>query len=404
MTRLPDAGRKQQRALAFILLTVMLDAMGSGILIPVIPQLIIELGGQGISGSAVYGGWLMAVFAIVQFAAAPMLGNLSDRIGRRPVLLVSLAAYGLSYILMGLAPTLAWLFVAQALTGLFGATPSTAGAYIADISSAAQRTARFGLVGAAYGSGTIIGPVIGGLLVQQGTRAPFFVAAALSLVTVGYGAVVLPESLAQGSRRVFLWSRANPVGAFHELRLVPGVATLLTVAFLQRVSLMALPATWPFFTMEVYHWNARAIGYSLAAFGMSTVLFQAVLVGRIDRRFGARNTTILGLAMLACGYLGFAFGAVWWVAFVCIPLCAMGFMSGASLSSMLSHRVSSDQQGAMQGAIASVNGLGAVGAPLLLPWLFSRMTGTHAPIYFPGAPYLAGALLALAAVALMRRQ
>jgi DHA1 family tetracycline resistance protein-like MFS transporter len=389
--------------LAFILLTVMLDAMGIGILIPVIPQLIIELGGQGISGSAVYGGALMAVFAIVQFVAAPVLGNLSDRVGRRPVLLVSLAAYGLSYILMGFAPTMAWLFFAQALTGLFGATPSTAGAYVADISRPEQRTARFGLVGAAFGIGTIIGPVIGGLLVQQGTRMPFFAAAALSLVTVVYGAFALPESLSPVSRRAFLWSRANPVGAFRELRQSAGVATLLTVAFLQRLALTALPATWPFFTMEVYHWSARSIGFSLAAFGLSTVVFQSVLVGPMDRRYGARRTTIIGLAMLVCGYFGFAFGLVWWASLICIPLCALGFMSGASLSSLLSHLVSGDQQGAMQGAIASVNGLAAIGAPLLLPWLFSRFTGPAALVYFPGAPYLVSALVAVAAILLMHR-
>jgi DHA1 family tetracycline resistance protein-like MFS transporter len=390
-----------RRALAFILLTVMLDAMGAGILIPVIPQLIITLGHTRLGDAAVYGGWLMATFAIVQFLASPVLGCLSDAVGRRPVLLVSLAAYALSYIVMGYAPSLAWLFVAQVLTGLFGATPSTAGAFLADISTPQQRTARFGQIGAAYGVGIIVGPVIGGLLVSHGLKAPFLLAAALGLANVLYGLLVLPESLPRSARRRFSWARAHPVGVVGELRELPQMRRLLIVNFLQRTAATTLPATWPFFAMLAFGWTARDVGISLAAFGTTTVLAQAVFVRQLERWLGTRRLTYAGILMMSAGYSGFAFVGVHWLQLLCIPLSAMGYVAMAGISSLVSQSVGSDRQGWAQGALASVNGLAAVCAPLAMPWLFGWFTSSAAPVRFPGAPYLAGALLSVLALVLL---
>jgi DHA1 family tetracycline resistance protein-like MFS transporter len=299
-----DPPPAHQRAGWFVLVTVALDAMGLGLLIPVMPVLIQQLTGQGLAEAAVYGGWLTAVFAGVQFFAAPVLGSLSDHFGRRPVLLVSLCAFGLSYLLMSVAPSLAWLFLAQALTGLFGATPSTAGAYIADVTPREERTRRFGAMSAAFGSGLVIGPVMGGLLVSYHARLPFLAAAALSLVSVAYGYFVLPESLPRERRRPFSWRRANPVGAFREVRQYSGAALLLGAVLLQRVASGTMPAIWPYFTMELYRWSPQTVGWSLAAFGASTILAQAVLIRHFDQRFGSAGTACIGLLCLMAGYLG----------------------------------------------------------------------------------------------------
>jgi DHA1 family tetracycline resistance protein-like MFS transporter len=302
---------------------------------------------------------------------------------------------------MGFAPTLAWLFVAQVLTGLFGATPSTAGAYLADISAPQERTARFGMLGASYGLGLIIGPVVGGLLVEQGLLAPFLAAAGLSLANVAYGAWVLPESLSPAMRRKFSWARANPVGVLKDLQHMPRVARLLLVTLLQRIAATTLPATWPFFAMLSFHWSPREVGWSLAVFGITTVLTQAVFVRRLERLLGTRGLTIAGIMLMIAGYAGFAFVPVPMLQMLCIPLAALGYAALAGLSSLLSQSVGADQQGWVQGAMASANGIAAVCAPLLMTWLFGYFTVASAPFRFPGAPYLAGAVLAAAGLALL---
>lgn len=392
------------RSLFFILLTVMLDAMGNGILIPVIPLLLVKLTGTGLSDSAVFGGWLMATFAIVQFVASPLLGSLSDAVGRRPVLLTSLAAFALSYVVMAFAPNLVWLFIAQVLTGLFGATPSTAGAYLADISAPHERAARFGQIGAAYGLGIIMGPVIGGLLVSYDLKAPFFLAAALGLANVAYGAFVLPESLPRAARRTFSWRRAHPVGLFGELGDVPNLRRLMLVTFLQRTAATTLPATWPYFAALAFGWSPRDIGLSLAVFGATTVLSQAVLVKWLVSWVGTRGIAYIGMSMMSIGYLGFAFVSIPWIEWLCIPLSATGYVALAGLTTLASQSVGADRQGWVQGALASVNGLAAVCAPLLMPWLFGWFTSDHTPIHFPGAPYLVGAMLSLLALLLLQNR
>src|SRR5581483_6877321 len=351
----PVLGR--HRVLFFILLTVTLDAMGIGLLIPVIPKLIQHLTGQGFAAAAVYGGWLTATFAAAQFFAGPVLGSLSDRLGRRPVLLASLAAFGLSYGVMAAAPSLAWLFIAQLLTGIFGATPATAGAFIADISPPAERTRNFGLMAAAFGTGLILGPAAGGMLAAVHLRAPFLVAAGISFLAAGYGAVVLPESLPPELRRAFSWHKANPLGAVTALHgSNAGVGTLLAAAFFQRFSTATLPAIWPYFTMQQYAWTEREVGYSLAAYGIVTVFVQVTLLRWLDAHMGTRRTAWLGLVLLTLGYLGFACITGAWVVALAIPLTAMGFVAGPALAGMLSQRVRPDEQGILQGVLASLNG------------------------------------------------
>lgn len=391
------------RAIAFLLVTVGLDAMGIGLLIPATPQLILALTGEGLARAAVYGGWLTATFAAIQLLAGPVLGSLSDRYGRRPVLLLSLAAFGLSYLLMAFSPSLPWLFLSQALTGLFGATPATAGAYLADITPAPLRARRFGLTAAAFGTGLVIGPAAGGLLVSLGLRVPFVVAAFLSIATVAYGAFVLPESLPARLRRPFSWRAASPSGALRELRRHGRVGLLLVAVFLQRVSTTTLPATWPYFAMHEYGWSSRGVGYSLAAFGAATVVGQVWLLRVIDRAFGSGRAAEVGLALSAIGCLGFAFGHGAWVAPVCIPLATMGFMAGPALAGMLSVRIPGDAQGLLQGVIASLNGVAAVLTPLVMPALFSKFSDGSLPVDFPGAPYFLSALLALGGTLLVNR-
>ncbi len=383
-----------RRVLLFILLTVALDSMGMGILSPVTPKLVLELSGAGLAQAAIFGGWLTAAFAGMQFLAGPVLGSLSDGFGRRPVLLVSLSAFGLSYVLMALAPTLAWLFAAQLLTGLFGATPATAGAYIADVTPPAERARHFGSLAAAFGLGLIIGPAAGGLLAEHGTRVPFYAAAVLSLATVAYGALALPESLRPELRRAFSWRRANPLGAIGALRRHARIGLLLAAVFLQRVSTTALPAIWPYFTMQEYGWTPRQIGYSLAIFGFATVLFQVGVLRWLDAHLGTRRAAILGLAAAAIGFLGFAFLRGAWIVATCIPLTTLGFMAGPALAGMLSVRIAADAQGMLQGVMASLNGVAVVLTPLVMPWIFGIVAG---------APFVLSAALAVLGILCIQR-
>lgn len=385
------------------MLTMGLDALGLGLLIPVLPKLILELTGEGLTRAAVYSGWLTATFAAMQLVAGPILGGFSDRFGRRPVLLLSLAAFGCSYILMGFAPSLFWLFVAQVLTGLFGATPATAGAFVADVTEPKERTARFGLLQAAFGTGLIIGPALGGFLVTYGTRVPFFVAASLSLFTVMYGVWALPESLRPELRRGMSWQRSHPVGALRELAHYPGIALLFAALLMQRIASNTLPATWPYFTMQQYSWTSRGVGLSLAVFGLAAVVSQVWLLRRIEARVGARRTAAMALLLLAISYLCFAFGRSGWFAALCIPLATMGFIAGPALVSMMSVLVSADRQGSLQGVVASITGLSVIVTPLVMPWLFSAFTLGVMGIHFPGAPYLLGTLLALLGVVFITR-
>jgi DHA1 family tetracycline resistance protein-like MFS transporter len=384
-----------KKAMLFILITVLIDTIGFGIVAPVTPELIMELTGQPISEAALYGGWLMFLYALTQFFAAPILGNLSDRFGRRPVLIASLFTLGLDYLLMAFAPTLEWLFVGRAIAGVAGATFATANAYIADISDPEMRAQNFGLLGSAWGFGFILGPVIGGLLGEYGSRVPFFAAAALAGANVLYGLFVLPESLPTEARRAFSFKRANPIGALAQMRKYPGVLLLFGALVLYQLAHDANPSTWTYYTMLKFGWSERDVGLSMGVLGISIVVVQGLLIRIVIPKLGDRMTVLLGLAVMATGYLGFSLAGEGWVMLVFIVPFALGSLAMPALRSILSHRVGADAQGELQGAMSSLMSLTAIVAPVFLTQLFGYFSSASAPVYFPGAPFMTAAVLTM---------
>ena len=297
----------RKAALAFIFVTVLIDVTGLGIIIPIIPALIVELTGEGLSKAAIYGGWLMFVYASTQFLFAPIIGGLSDRFGRRPVLLFSLFGFGIDYILIGLSTNIVWLFIARLISGITGASITTASAYIADISAPEKRAQNFGLIGAAFGLGFIIGPVIGGLLGQYGTRVPFFAAAALTLVNVLYGFFVLPESLPKEERRPFNIKRANPLGSLKQFKQFPGIMGLVGVFALIYLAGHATNSTWTYYTMQKFEWDEKMVGISLGVVGLCVAVVQGGLTRIVIPKLGEVKSVYFGLLLYFLGYIGFAF-------------------------------------------------------------------------------------------------
>ncbi len=379
--------------MAFLLVTVLIDTIGFGIVAPVTPELIVELTGETLSEAAIYGGWLMFLYALMQLFFAPILGNLSDRFGRRPVLLVSLFALGVDYLLMALAPTLAWLFVGRVIAGVAGATFATANAYIADVSDAEQRAQNFGLLGAAWGFGFILGPVVGGVLGEYGSRVPFFAASALAVANVLYGFFVLPETLAPESRRAFSFRRANPIGALGQMGRHPGVLVLFGAIVLYQIAHDANPSVWTYYTMLKFGWSERDVGFSMGVVGLSIVLVQGVVIRAVIPRIGDRGAILVGLLLMAAGYLGFALATRGWMMLAFILPFSLGGLAMPALRSVLSNRVPADAQGELQGALSSLMSLTAIVAPVFLTQLFGYFTSASAPIHLPGAPFLAAAVL-----------
>jgi DHA1 family tetracycline resistance protein-like MFS transporter len=404
-----DQPRASRFALLFIFITMLVDTIGLGIIIPVIPKIIAELTGhnlppaQALSEAARYGGWLFFVYALMQFLCAPLIGNLSDRFGRRPVLILSLLAFGLDNLLTGLAPTIVWLFVARIMSGAAGASYSVANAYIADVSPPEKRAANFGLTGAAFGVGFIVGPVIGGTLGEYGSRLPFFVAAGLALANALFGLIVLKESLAKEQRRPFELRRANPFGAFKSLSRFPTIVGLFGVMVLMRLAHDANPSVWTYYTMLKFHWSPREVGYSLMAVGAMTAIVFGFLTRIIIPRIGEERSVYLGLACGAIGFAGYAFSTEGWMMYAWMAAWAFMGLVNPSLNAIMSKLVGSNEQGELQGALACLGSLTSIVSPPLLTNLFSYFTGTSAPIYFPGAAFLAAAMfLVLAAFAFAR--
>lgn len=392
-----------KRALAFIFVTVLLDITGFGIIIPVMPKLIVELTGEGFGGAAIYGGWLLFIYALMQFFFAPIIGNLSDRFGRRPVLLLSLFAFGMDYIIIGLAPTIGWLFLGRAAAGVAGATTTTANAYIADISPPNKRAQNFGLIGAAWGLGFIIGPVIGGVLGDFGTRVPFFAAAGVALVNVVYGFFVLPETLPREQRRPFSMKRANPVGALLRMRLYPVVVGLFGVLFLYQIAHDANPSTWSFYTMLKFDWTPRQVGYSLGFVGLMVAIVMGSVIRVVIPRIGEVRAVYVGLSMMAVGFFGFAISTRGWMLYLFIIPFSLTGLAMPALRSIMSKQVPANAQGELQGAITSLISLTAIVAPLFMTQLFGFFTSARAPIYFPGAAFLAAAILVTGSTLLFLR-
>lgn len=392
------ADQSSRKALTFIFITLLIDVIGLGIIIPVLPALIREVHGGTIADASRYGGFLTFAYASMQFLCSPIIGGLSDRFGRRPVLLLSLLGFSLDYLLMGFAPTLTWLFVGRIIAGITGASFTTAGAYIADVSTAEKRAQNFGLLGAAFGLGFIIGPVIGGLLGHFGPRIPFFFAAALALANALYGFFILPESLSTANRRPFEWSRANPIGSLRHLQRHPMVMGMLVPFVLMYIAGHANQSTWTYYTIEKFGWNETWVGYSLGFVGITVAIVQGGLIRKILPVLGQTRAVFVGLAFYGVTFILFAFATKGWMMFAFMIPSALGGIAGPALQGIMSGRVPPNEQGELQGALTSVISLTSIAGPLLMTWLFFTFTRADAVAYFPGAPFLAAGILSLASL------
>jgi len=385
----------RKHALAFIAVTLLLDTIGFGLIMPVYPRLLVELTGESVSRAAIYGGWLGFVFAAMQFVFAPILGNLSDRYGRRRVILFAVGALGIDYIITGFAPTLAWLFVGRAIAGAAGASFTPAFAYVADISPPEKRSQNFGVVSAAFGIGFIIGPAIGGLLGTLGPRAPFFAAATLSLINFSYGFFVLPESLPPERRRAFEWRRANPLGTLGQMKKHPVVLGLLSALFLWSLGNQVMPSTWAFYTKLRFGWSEAMIGASLAAVGVVMVSSQALVMRLVVPRLGERRAAMIGIVSGTIGYFGFGLATAGWMMFALLATWFFAAIVMPATNSLMSHRIKPDAQGELQGAVASLFALSAIIGPPFLTHLFSRFSAPDSSVYLPGAAFFAAGILAI---------
>ena len=382
-----------RHAIVFVAITLLLDTIGFGLIIPVLPALLVSVTGASVSRAAIYGGWLSFLYATMQFLCAPVLGNLSDRFGRRPVLLYAIGALGVDYVIMGAAPTLGWLLLGRAISGMAGASFTPAYAYVADISPPERRARNFGVVSAMFGLGFIVGPALGGFLAHFGPRAPFFAAATLCLLNFGYGVFVLPESLPPERRRAFVWSRANPLGTFVQMRRRPVVRGLLAALFLWMVANQVYPSTWSFYTKFRFGWSEAMIGASLALVGAIMVTSQVTLLRRLVPRLGERRTALLGVTIAAVGYAGYATATAGWMMFAWLSTWFFGAIVFPLTNALMSHRIGADAQGELQGAVAGLSSLAAIAGPLLMTQLFGRFTAPAAPVHLPGAAFLAASLL-----------
>jgi DHA1 family tetracycline resistance protein-like MFS transporter len=389
---------KRPAALAFIFVTILIDVIGLGIILPVMPTLIQQLTGEGVSRAAQYGGWLTFAYAAAQFAFAPVVGGLSDRFGRRPVLLASLLGLGCDYIFLALAPSLTWLFVGRIVAGVTGASFTTATAYIADVSPPEKRAQNFGLVGAAFGLGFIIGPVLGGLFAHFGPRVPFMAAAVLSLCNFLYGFFVVPESLPMAQRRPFEWARANAVASLVRLGQYPKILGLVVALVLLYLAGSATQSVWTFYTILKFKWDEDMIGWSLGVIGLGALIVQGGLVRVLIPKLGTARATLLGMVFYILGFVLFAFAAQGWMMFAFTGVFALGGLAGPALQGSISGQVPPNEQGELQGALTSLISATGVVGPLLMTNLFAWFTRPQAPLYFPGMPFLVGAALTLLAL------
>ena len=385
--------KKKDHSLLFIFITIFIDITGLGIIIPVIPALITELINGSISEAAKYSGWLMFSYATLQFLFAPLLGGLSDQYGRRPVILLSLFGFGINYLVLALAPNIIWLFLGRIFQGIMGASLTTASAYIADISTPDKKAQNFGLIGAAFGLGFILGPVIGGYLGQFGSRVPFIAAAAFTLINLIYGYFILPESLDKKNRRKFDIKRANPIGTLMSLKRYPVISGLLICIVLFNIAQHATHSTWTFFTIEKFDWSEKLVGYSLGFIGLLAAIVQGGLIRIIIPKLGNIKSVYFGMIFYILGLSLFAFAEEEWMVFAfAIPL-SLGGISGPALQGIMTNKIPDDEQGEFQGGMTSLVSLTAIIGPLLMTNLFSYFTSENSFYYFPGAPFMVGAII-----------
>lgn len=387
--------KKKQAAILFIFITLVIDITGWGIIIPVMPKLIEKLIHGDISLASKYGGWLLFAFSITQFLFAPIIGNLSDKYGRRPVLLLSLFGFSLDYILLSLAPTIEWLFIGRILAGITGASITTASAYIADISTDENRAKNFGMIGAAFGIGFIIGPVIGGVLGHYGERVPFYAAAVLCFINFLYGYFILPESLDKTNRRAFDWKKANPIGALIHLKKYPKLIGLMVSIFLVYIGSHAVHSNWSYFTMYQFKWDEKMVGYSLGLIGLLVGLVQGGLVRWINPKIGNQKSILYGLILYTSGMLLFAFATSSWMMFVfLVPYC-LGGIAGPALQAVITEQVPANEQGEIQGTLTSIMSITSIIGPPLMTSVFYYFTKEKDIIHFPGAPFVLGGFMML---------
>ena len=391
----------KKAAVGFIFITVLIDIIGFGIIIPVLPQLLQQLMHvtdrtdiSAISKPAIF---LTLIYGLMQFIFAPILGSLSDRYGRRPVLLFSLLGFGLDYIFLAFAPTIGWLFLGRMISGITGASITTASAYMADISNEKNRAQNFGMIGAAFGLGFIIGPMLGGLLGELGTRIPFLVAAGLALVNALYGYFVLPESLDMEHRRAIDFKKANPISSLLKFKKYPAVLGLIFSLLLIYISAHAVQSNWSFANINKFGWSPKMIGISLAVVGVLVSLVQGLLIRVVNPRLGNEKSVYIGIALYALGLTLFAFATQGWMMFLfLVPYC-LGGISGPALQALISAHVPKNEQGELQGSLTGLQSLTTIFGPSMMIGLTSYFSIKNDPshIYFPGAAFLLGALFML---------
>ena len=390
-------------SVVFILITVLLDAMGIGLIVPVMPDLIQEVDGGDLAKAALWGGVLSTSFAVMQFIFGPVLGGLSDRFGRRPVLLISLVVMTADYLVMAMVSSIWLLLIGRLVGGITAATQSTAAAYMADISKPEKKAANFGLIGAAFGMGFVIGPLIGGFLAEYGTRAPFYAAAILAALNAAFGWVILTETVTDRIRRPFSWSRANPVGTLRILGKLPTIGPLLLVYFLYQMAFTVYPAIWSYFGQERFGWSPAIIGLSLALFGIMLAIVQGGLMPKVLKILGERGAVIYGHGFDVAAFLALAFVTSGTIALILVPLASLAGVITPALQGIMSKAVGDDQQGELQGALTSVSALAMMISPMLMTSTFAAFSGAGAPIYLPGAPFLLSTGLILIGLAVFIR-
>lgn len=380
-------------ALIFIFITLFLDVLGLGLIIPILPRLIDELTAGGIDNASYMFGALAGIYSLMQFVCAPLIGSLSDRFGRKPVILVSLFGSGIDYFLMGWAPTLAWFFIARIISGITGANFAAAVAYIADISPKERRAANFGIIGAAFGLGLIFGPALGGWLGEENLRLPFYVAGALTLINWLYGVFILPESLKPENRRAFIWKRSNPVGALLELRRHPLVHGLSISYFLSSLAHQIYPAIWVLYTAFRYNWTTKETGLSLALVGLTGAIVQGGLSRFIIPKIGERNAAVGGLLIMAASMVGYGLSSEPWTVYPIIVVGSFGGLAVPAIQGMISITVGADEQGGIQGSLTSLQSVAGFMGPPLATGIFGYFISKHAPFILPGAAFFCSAFI-----------
>ncbi|REC42216.1 TCR/Tet family MFS transporter [Chryseobacterium pennipullorum] len=386
--------KQKKHALTFIYITVLIDIIGIGIIVPILPTLITKLShAENLSVTAQYMGWFIAVYALMQFLFAPVLGGLSDRYGRRPVLLCSLLGLGIDYLILAMAPDLIWLFVGRVIVGIMGSSVTTATAYISDVTEPEKRGKNFGMISAIAGIGMIIGPVIGGVLGQYGERLPFYAAAGLSFLNLLYGFFVLPESLEATKRRPFSWKTANPIGGMKSLNKEILAPTLILAFALIALAGQSVQSTWNIYVMEKFSWKEDMIGYSMGFLGLLIIVFQGGLIGYFLNKVGQKKSVIIFLSVYCISLLLFGIANRGWMMFAVIAFYALGGMVSPILQALISSKVPDDKQGLLQGSLSSIMSITSIVGPLLMTSVFAYFTAAGSPVFFSGAPFILAAAL-----------